>query len=395
MKTAKRRGKPAKPYREFPLFIHATGQWAKKVRGKLHYFGKDADAALQKWLDERDDLQAGRTPRLHPVNGPTVRELVNRFLSSKKSLLDVGELSPLTWRHYYLTCETLVEIIGRDRRISDLATIDFEKLRAILAKTRGAYALSGVIQRVRTLFKYAWDEGIIEKPVRFGTVFKKPSKKIIRQSRNEAGSRMIEAEDLQKLLAAAGTPMKAMILLGLNCGFGQSDVANLPMKAIDLAGGWIDFPRPKTAIVRRCPLWAETLLAIREAIDKRPKPADAADTPLVFVTKYGKRWVRVQAHEGKAAIPIDSVRLEFDKLLNTLKLKRLGLGFYALRHVFRTVADGSKDQPAIDHIMGHARDDMASLYRERIDDGRLRIVANFVRDWLLLPSDSSGGGPSS
>ena len=67
--TARRKQSPKKPRADFPLFPHAAGYWAKKVRGKLIYFGKVADdpkgvAALKKWNDQKDDLLEGRQPRV-------------------------------------------------------------------------------------------------------------------------------------------------------------------------------------------------------------------------------------------------------------------------------------------------------------------------------------------
>src|SRR3954469_15187129 len=94
-------GKPAKPKPDFPLFAHATGRWAKKIRGRLVYFGPwaDPDTALDKYLAEKDALHAGRKPRPQ-CEGTTVKDLANGFLNQKQALVDAGELSPRTWTDY-------------------------------------------------------------------------------------------------------------------------------------------------------------------------------------------------------------------------------------------------------------------------------------------------------
>ena len=68
---------------------------------------------------------------------------------------------------------------------------------------------------------------------------------------------------------AAPVPLKAMLLLGVNCGLGNHDIAMLPLSALDLDSRWLKFPRPKTGIQRRCPLWPETVEALTTAIAER------------------------------------------------------------------------------------------------------------------------------
>ena len=42
--------------------------------------------------------------------------------------------------------------------------------------------------------------------------------------------------------------MQAMILLGINAGLGNRDCAKLEFGHVNLKTGWLDYPRPKTAI---------------------------------------------------------------------------------------------------------------------------------------------------
>ena len=94
----------------------------------------------------------------------------------------------------------------------------------------------------------------------------------------------------------------------------------------------------------------------------------------MFLTSRGGSW-----HKQIEDNPISK---ETRKLLNNLGING-HRSFYALRHTFETIGGEAKDQVAVDHIMGHARDDMATVYRERISDERLRAVADYVRAWLF------------
>jgi integrase len=376
--------KAAKPPKEFPLWIHkGSGRWCRKIKGKFHYFGKVADdpngeAALKLWAEDKDDLLAGRKPR-RLQTGTTVHALCNHFMHFKKQLLDSGELAQRTWDRYHDTCERVLEVFGETRPADDLRPEDFAQLRAELAKTYGPVALGNEIQIVRSIFKYGVEAELLEKAVRFGPGFKKPSAKTLRINRAKAGLRMFERKELLAVLRHATVNLKAMALLGINAGLGNTDLALLPICAIDLDSGWLDYPRPKTGMPRRVPLWPETVKRIRAALKARREPKNPADVDLLFIGRRGQSYIG--DHKGYR------VTQEMDRALEKAGLDRKGLSFYALRHTFQTIAEGARDLAAVQAIMGHApsNSDMSAVYRERVDDERLKAVTDHVRTWLFPP----------
>jgi integrase len=384
--------KPSKPYREFPLTPHAGAkQWCKKIRGKIHYFGplSDPDAALTKYLDQKDALHAGRTPRPE-TEGVTVKNVANAFLNHKLDKMNAGELSVRTFAKYNEVTDLLVKHLGKSRLVADLRPDDFTKLKNVMVKRWGPLRVADFVQHIRSVFKHAFDAELIDRPVRFGPGFARPSQKVLRLHKAKQGPKLFTAEEVRKLLGAAGPQLRALILLGVNCGYGNNDVAGLPRSGIDLEGGWIDYPRPKTGINRRCPLWPETAQALRDALAKRPEPKDPADAGLALLSQRGTALVSVREKDRT-----DGIAVQFGALLKRLGINgRKGLGFYTLRHTFRTVADEAKDQPAADYIMGHESPHMSTVYRERISDERLRAVTDHVREWLFAPAKEAQAEPA-
>ena len=202
-----------------------------------------------------------------------------------------------------------METWKKGKLIKELTPRDFTRVRN---KWKGKYSGTSIDRKVigtRSLFKWGWESDYLEKPIKFGPDFKGSSARDKRKAKYEQGRRDIEAKDLRKILKAsekANAKLHAMILLGINSGFGNTDVAELHKNYIDLPKGFIDYPRPKTYIERKCKLWPETVKALKAVINN-PEPIAAPEyEPLVFRTRLGGAWVK-RKKSSKTAISTSTI----------------------------------------------------------------------------------------
>jgi len=376
-KRGRKATKPAKPRADFPLFSHACGQWAKKVRGKLHYFGPwdDPQSAESRWDRDKHALLRGDDPSNIPTDD-TIEGLCNSFCESKELQRERGELSKRAFDDYHRIAKHVAAHFGKGRKLDTLRSVDFEKYRNTLSATWSPSTINNHLRLVRVLFKYANDTGATRYPIRYAIGLKQVPRSIVRKHEAKQPSKEFSAEEVHLLLAKGSLSMRAFILLGLNCGYGTMDIARSKLSDFDFEQNWIGEPRGKTGIARGAWLWPETVQAVQAAIEKRFEPHNAEWDDLAFLTRNRRPW----AIDGSTSHPLTQ---SFHRLKLDAGIKRKGVGHYSLRHTFATVAGDAKDQPAVDYIMGHCDPSMSAVYREGVDPERVKAVCNHVRSWWL------------
>lgn len=384
--------------KRFPLYRHANGSWCKRIAGKLHYFGVDKAAAAAAFEEFQ---RSGRKTSSRKVVGQCrVADLLTAFLEAKLARVEAGDMTVGTYANYKRAAALIREVFGDTLHVESIQSSDMATLyKAITVETenrygkkikRNATTVSNLVTHVRTVFKFAYDEELIDKPIRFTKSLPKPSKKTLRLERAKRGDMSFSADELKQLLKlclATKWPdgkrrnpdpqLYAMILIAIQSGMGNADLGSLEFSDIDLKNGWIDLLRLKTGNPRRFPLWPETVDAIKKAIKVRPKPASEDDANIVFITRRDRRRWHI---DGR----LNALGLQFRRLLEPLGLYRPYRTFYSLRRTFETAAN-EVDQVATDFIAGHIppADDMAARYRQKIGDDRLHKVVDHVRGWLF------------
>ena len=362
---AKRKATPKvdPPWSDFPLQQYANGQWGKKIKGTRHHFGVIADPvtaharyeALMKFGDKN-----------HVAKDATVELAISEFMASKERKLKRGAISADTMANHIAAGQRLEDFLGASFPLGKLGPKALNEFRDSWPNDWSPLTVRDACVRTLAIIRYANKTIAAKDPVDTGEAFETPTEREVLIARANAPTRYFNAREIKKLVKASDSQMRAMILLGLNCGFGNADIGRLEWSQIDLNLQWYRSPRGKTGQWREAWLWPETVDAIQASGERHDQ--------LVFLTKYGRPWWV----DGDGRRPLSQ---EFRKLAKDVGVYRKGVGHYALRHVFLTVADELGDTTAMRIVLGQKDPTISQSYRERIDPKRIKRVCSHVRKW--------------
>jgi len=362
---------------KFPLTLHKTGQYCKRIKGKLYYFGTDKRQAMELYLERAVYLHTGKAPKLRASQDRlSIKILCNLYLDYQESRAEIGEIKSRHVSDQILLLKDFVRFVGPNRTVSDISTIELQNYRKRLIKAKKSpNTINNRIAAVKSMYNWALDNEVIENAPRLKAV-----KKVTLQKEEKS---TFTVSQVQKMLQNATPQMKAMIWLGLNCGFGCTDCAELKWKNIDLPNGRVDLPRGKTGINRNLPLWPETVRALNEV---------PVSGELVFCTRKGNPWVKTKKGMGKDGKEkykkTNNVSKEFSKLMKRTSLKmEKGVGFYTLRRTSATLTARSGDPFAVQRLLGHADLKMATTYVQDVSEQTDRAINN--TRMLIIQDDSS------
>lgn len=353
-----------------------NGYWSKQINRKVYYFGKDYDKAVEQYFAEKQFHEAGL-----PVPsglGNSLGDLLNDFLSNRHDALESGSIVQRTYDDYVEVCDLISAALPVSTSLQSLTAFQFDAVRKELEKGKrkkvGIKTLDRRLGYARAVFRFAsTDNRLIDRQLPFQSALKSIPKREMRRHKNKQPPRLLTPEEIRAVLSVASSHLKAMILLSVNGGLNNSDIANLELAKFKKMPDVLTYPRHKTSFMRVVPLWAETKQAIAESIESRPK----SSLPNLFISPVQKRpFYDYNRH--------DQISKSFYRHLNSLKIYEPGKNFGALRTTFAEVGKEVGDDLALKALMGHA--DGSSLYEEYargVYVPRLKKITSHIHSWLF------------
>lgn len=293
---------PARVSRKCPLTPYSRG-WKKWINGRSrHVCGKIPEKqAVDRYHERLERGEFGRRKNVKDFgdDGVDLVQLANLWVSHLRQRVDTGrprKLASVTYDDYRRAAQLLVDVVREEWNggmpfAVEIRPLDFS---AYVARVPGKSpnTLHRYVVAVKAMYAYGVDNDLIPHPVKFGSDLVSPSADELRQNREKLDF-TFTAEEIRRLLSHADAERRAWLLLGLNAGFHNIDFARFEHGHMTEINGQpvAQLGRLKKGLsARRATLWPETVAAVKAA--KRVPPVDPAHGDLIFLTRYGRPWVR-------------------------------------------------------------------------------------------------------
>ena len=360
------------------LSRRSDGRYAKQIDGRYYTWPDEAAAKAAVVELIRQRLAGDGDARPEKPQGPvTLRDIANRFRAARMSTVKPG-----TWSDYQTAIDQFLAATGKLRPADSLRPEDFAAVRKRWASELGPWKLDNRVQSIRTMFRWAHRVGrLISAEPWYGDQFSKTTAAEKRASKRahaaEHGDRPLTPAEVRKVLDAATGPLRAFVLLALNCGMYAADIAQLVPADIRREGKLtlVDNDRGKTGVIRKAILWPETVAAMAGLRSGGGR---------LFATVHGNPWVQGET---------DSIGLLFRRLLTDLEIKRAGVGFGSLKHTHVSAVGRHPDLNAARLVRGHAFGGIEGHY-DFPDIERIKAVTDLARQRLLVTKTPRRASPA-
>jgi integrase len=295
----------------------------------------------------------------------TLKELCDLYLQYQHSKVPANDLTARHHNDQIGGLNKLMAFLGQNREIKSISTLDLQNYKRKLQESHGSvYRLNLHISIIKAVFHWARKNDVLDYIPNIDAV---SSVKIIHKQRH-----VFTSEQIHRLFDLADVQIKAMIWLGLNCGFGCADCAELKGSDLDPVNDRVKLARGKTGVSRDLPLWPETI----QSLEKIPKSGRlvfraSGDKPLIQTT------YRINKDGSSKYYNSNPVTSRFCKLTKKADIRApKGTGFYTLRRTAATIAARSGEPFAVQRLLGHTNLKMATKYVQDVSAQTYRVIEN-------------------
>ncbi len=311
------------------------------------FFGEESGASLS-MLNEKPAL--GVAPwEQDPEAASSIRLLSERFVShvkSEASLRRAGNVS----RDVSAFLDTLPDNCEIDQAFSGPILADY--MDHVKSSKMSKSSQRDRIATVSQFAVWAFERDYIESIPRLIAA---------KKYRIEVGTSEVEVlkdDDIKQMLEGAKDRERLYILLGLNCGFTQQDIADLKQDEFDAEAGTITRKRSKTKGHEAVPevtrlLWPETKKLLRENVSD--------DSELLIVNTSGKPLVEVREVDGKVR-RTDAVAKAMARLRKRIE-REAPISFKMLRSTAASkLGEHEAYRAYAQYFLGHAASNVADKH---------------------------------